>query len=163
MNKQTEAAFFVYTFKSLSRVFICLFRSLLASLPPSPPPPPAPSFDPTSLIASYIRTTFIFRDFLGAQWRGFTDLGSGLSGFSWRAGTTPGGSDVMPEHPLGLTFSAFTTDLPQLLPEGQTIFVTVSAVDAAGIRHYFYCLTFSQHVSSILAAVDITVLDALRI
>ena len=110
---------------------------------------PLPSFDPTSLTASYITIMFIFRDFVGAQWRGFTDLGSGLSGFSWRAGTTPGGSDVMPEHPLGLTFSAFTTDLPQLLPEGPTIFVTVTAVDAAGICNYICCLTFSQHVASI--------------
>ena len=79
---------------------------------------------------------------MGAQWRGFSDLGSGLRGFSWRAGTTPGGSDVMPERPLGLTFSAFTTDLPQLLPEGPTIFLTVSAMDAAG-SCCFVCLPFN--------------------
>ncbi|KAL8561571.1 hypothetical protein ACOMHN_024807 [Nucella lapillus] len=72
------------------------------------------------------------RDFLGAQWRGFSDLGSGLTGFMWRAGTTSGGNDVMPERDVGLTFSAFTKDLPAQLPGGQTIYITVKAVDAAG-------------------------------
>ena len=72
------------------------------------------------------------RDFLGAQWRGFSDLGSGLTGFTWRAGTTVGGSDVMPERDVGLVFYAFTKDLPSSLPVGQTIYITVKATDAAG-------------------------------
>ena len=82
------------------------------------------------------------RDFLGASWRGFGDLGSGLRGFSWRAGTTPGGNDVLTERDLGLTFSAFTTFPPNTLPEGKMIYITVGATDAAGTLVDFRSLFF---------------------
>ncbi|KAK7500517.1 hypothetical protein BaRGS_00008092 [Batillaria attramentaria] len=72
------------------------------------------------------------RDYVGAQWRGFNDLGSGLAGFAWRAGTSPGGSDVMTSRDVGLAVSAFTKDLTSPLPVGQTVYVTVTATDRAG-------------------------------
>ncbi|XP_076468275.1 uncharacterized protein LOC143299060 [Babylonia areolata] len=72
------------------------------------------------------------RDVVGAQWRGFQDAGSGLHSFAWRVGTTPGGSDVMNQRHVGLVFSAFSKDLSSPLPEGQTVYITVTAWDAAG-------------------------------
>ena len=79
------------------------------------------------------------RNFIGAQWRGFTDLGSGLAKFSWRAGTTQGGNDVIAEADVGMTFSAFSSSLSADLPVGQRIYVTVKAFDAAGL------LLFNQY------------------
>ena len=54
---------------------------------------------------------------LGATWRGFSDLGSGIASYRVCVGTTPGGEDVVPCINVGLaTQHKFT--LPDNIPNG---------------------------------------------
>ena len=59
------------------------------------------------------------------------DVHSGLSHFRWWAGRTPGGSDIYPTTRVHLLDSV-SVQLSSQLPIGQTIYVTVEAVDLAG-------------------------------
>ncbi|XP_025085446.1 uncharacterized protein LOC112558908 [Pomacea canaliculata] len=72
------------------------------------------------------------RDFLAAKWTGFVDVSSGLVGFTWRSGTSPGAADIMASRSVGLALEAFTSDLSTPLPENRTIYITITAMDRAG-------------------------------
>ena len=58
---------------------------------------------------------------VGATWRGFSDLGSGIASYRACVGTTPGGENVVPCLNLGLvTFYKFT--LPSGLNNGNCFY-----------------------------------------
>ncbi|CAH1250566.1 Hypp8875 [Branchiostoma lanceolatum] len=68
---------------------------------------------------------------LAAHWYGFNDPHSGLSHYEWRAGTTPGGSDILGVTQLHLTNVAVKTGLS--LPVDTMIFITVTAYNHVGM------------------------------
>ena len=67
---------------------------------------------------------------LHASWSGFVDPQSDIVAFDWSIGTTPGGSDVLPQTPLG-SATAASINLP--LQDGETYFITVYATNGAGL------------------------------
>ncbi|XP_035676037.1 uncharacterized protein LOC118415485 [Branchiostoma floridae] len=68
---------------------------------------------------------------LAAHWYGFNDPHSGLSHYEWRAGTTPGGSNIVGVTQLHLTNVAVKTGLS--LPVNTMIYVTVKAYNRVGM------------------------------
>eukprot|EP00058_Branchiostoma_floridae_P022359 XP_002607849.1 hypothetical protein BRAFLDRAFT_117284 [Branchiostoma floridae] len=68
---------------------------------------------------------------LAAHWYGFNDPHSGLSHYEWRAGTTPGGSNIVGNTQLHLTNVAVKTGLS--LPVNTMIYVTVMAYNHVGM------------------------------
>eukprot|EP00058_Branchiostoma_floridae_P007081 XP_002592569.1 hypothetical protein BRAFLDRAFT_118907 [Branchiostoma floridae] len=68
---------------------------------------------------------------LAAHWYGFNDPHSGLSHYEWRAGTTPGGSDIVGVTQLHLTNVAVKTGLS--LPVNTMIYITVKAYNRVGM------------------------------
>ncbi|XP_077866322.1 uncharacterized protein LOC144354078 [Saccoglossus kowalevskii] len=73
------------------------------------------------------------RTSLAAHWYNFHDPQSQLSHYEWRAGTTPGGDDVLATTQLHLTETAFISQLQQLLPKSTRIFTTVRAYNKEGL------------------------------
>ncbi|KAL3843250.1 hypothetical protein ACJMK2_021192 [Sinanodonta woodiana] len=73
---------------------------------------------------------------IGAKWFGFSDPQSGISHFTWRAGTYPGGDNILNETMLHQNELAVVPDLfentGQILPLGQRIYITVKACNRAG-------------------------------
>jgi hypothetical protein len=67
---------------------------------------------------------------IGANWTGFADAQSGITGYEWAIGTTPGGTDVQGFVAVGLATSASNGALA--LAGGQIYFVTVRATSGAG-------------------------------
>jgi uncharacterized membrane protein YgdD (TMEM256/DUF423 family) len=67
---------------------------------------------------------------ISANWAGFSDADSGIAGYRWAIGTTPGGTDVQPFTAVGNVISATATGLS--LTEGGVYYVSVMAVDQAG-------------------------------
>ena len=73
---------------------------------------------------------------LSATWRGFSDLGSGMSSYLACVGTTPGGQDVVPCVNCGLaTFKRFTIS---------------SNVEAGTHFHYFYKKTRKRSADNVI-------------
>lgn len=70
------------------------------------------------------------RTSIRASWRGFSDAQSGVAGFRWAVGTTPGDDDVVPQTDLGAATLAEATGLD--LIDGETYYVTVFAVSRVG-------------------------------
>ncbi|XP_078597675.1 uncharacterized protein LOC144873854 [Branchiostoma floridae x Branchiostoma japonicum] len=68
---------------------------------------------------------------LAAHWYGFNDPHSGLSHYEWRAGTTPGGSNIVGVTQLHLTNVAVKTALS--LPVNTDIYITVRAYNRVGM------------------------------
>ncbi|XP_019633113.1 PREDICTED: uncharacterized protein LOC109476570 [Branchiostoma belcheri] len=68
---------------------------------------------------------------LAAHWYGFNDPHSGLAYYEWRAGTTPGGSNILGLTRLHLTNVAVKTGLS--LPVNTLIYVTVKAYNRVGM------------------------------
>ena len=68
---------------------------------------------------------------LSANWSGFFDADSGVSGYEWAIGTVAGGTDVLPFTSVGTATSATRTGLSLLL--GPTYYVTVRATNGAGL------------------------------
>eukprot|EP00058_Branchiostoma_floridae_P022361 XP_002607851.1 hypothetical protein BRAFLDRAFT_117282 [Branchiostoma floridae] len=68
---------------------------------------------------------------LAAHWYGFNDPHSGLSHYEWRAGTTPGGSNIVGNTQLHLTNVAVKTGLS--LPVNTMIYITVMAYNHVGM------------------------------
>ncbi|KAK2158684.1 hypothetical protein NP493_1763g00001 [Ridgeia piscesae] len=75
--------------------------------------------------------TTYFRTTLSAHWLNFHDPESGLLYLEWRAGTTPGQSDILAPTRLHVTDRA-TTTLTDPLPVGKTVYVTLKVVNKAG-------------------------------
>ncbi|XP_076113981.1 uncharacterized protein LOC143082265 [Mytilus galloprovincialis] len=73
------------------------------------------------------------RRYLSARWYGFTDPQSGIEKFSWRAGTKPGQDDIVKSTHLPQTDLLVEPDLPQKLPLGQRIYITIKAYNKAGL------------------------------
>jgi hypothetical protein len=68
---------------------------------------------------------------ISANWSGFTDgSGTGIAGYQWAIGTTPGGTDVQAYTSVGPATSATNSALA--LTNGTTYYVSVQAVDQAG-------------------------------
>ena len=67
---------------------------------------------------------------IDASWSGFSDAQSGVTGYEWAIGTTPGGVDVQGFISIGLAASATNGGLG--LVQGTTYFVTVRATNGAG-------------------------------
>ncbi|KAK2161993.1 hypothetical protein NP493_1549g00025 [Ridgeia piscesae] len=72
------------------------------------------------------------RTTLSAHWLNFHDPESGLLYLEWRAGTTPGQSDILAPTRLHVTDRA-TTTLTDRLPVGKTVYVTLKVVNKAGL------------------------------
>ncbi len=71
---------------------------------------------------------------LSAHWLGFSDPGSGISGYRWGIGTTSGGFDILALTDVGLATSASSsaTNLTLSLTPGTTYYATVEARDGSG-------------------------------
>ncbi|MFQ5860405.1 MAG: hypothetical protein ACE5IG_02505, partial [Dehalococcoidia bacterium] len=67
---------------------------------------------------------------MSANWGGFSDATSGIAGYEYSVGMTPGATDVRGWTSTGL--STLVTDASLNLHTGQTYFFNVRAVDAAG-------------------------------
>ncbi|XP_078700910.1 uncharacterized protein LOC144927390 [Branchiostoma floridae x Branchiostoma belcheri] len=76
----------------------------------------------------YQPSTYLLR----ASWFGFHDAHSQLSHYEWRAGTSSGGSDILPRSTLHLSETAVVT-LTTPMPADTTIYVTVKAFNKAGL------------------------------
>jgi hypothetical protein len=74
---------------------------------------------------------------LSANWSGFSDPQSGITGYEWAIGTTSGGQELLAFTPLGLQTSASTSavDLLFALLNGSTCYVTVRATNGAGLTN----------------------------
>ncbi len=72
---------------------------------------------------------------LSANWSGFSDPESGITGYEWAIGTTSGGQQILPFTPVGLQTAASTSavDLVLSLATGSTFFVTIRATNGAGL------------------------------
>ena len=68
---------------------------------------------------------------LTANWTAATDAESGVTGYVLSIGTTPGGSNTYASQSVGLTTSATITGLT--LAVGQTYYISVAAIDGAGL------------------------------
>ncbi|XP_070572874.1 uncharacterized protein [Ptychodera flava] len=73
------------------------------------------------------------RTSLSAHWYNFHDPHSQLSHYELRAGTTPGGDDILPRTRLHLTEKAYISQLPNQLRIATPIYVTVTAFNKAGL------------------------------
>ncbi|XP_071123054.1 uncharacterized protein [Mytilus edulis] len=71
--------------------------------------------------------------YISAKWYGFDDPQSGLEKYAWRAGTTKGGTDIIPATVLHLTETAAIYNTSLGLPLNQRIFVTVRAYNKVGL------------------------------
>ena len=67
---------------------------------------------------------------ISANWSGFSDVGSGLAGYQWAIGTTPGGTQVRAFTGVGAVTSATVSGLS--LVRDTSYYVTVRAVDGVG-------------------------------
>jgi autotransporter-associated beta strand protein len=68
---------------------------------------------------------------IAAAWSGFTDgAGSGIAGYEWAIGTTPGGTDVMAFTAEGISGTSATRS-GLSLTSGTTYYATVRAIDNA--------------------------------
>jgi N-acetylneuraminic acid mutarotase len=68
---------------------------------------------------------------ISANWSGFSDPESGIAGYSWAIGTTPGGLDILGWTAVGLSTSQTRTGLT--LSQGQNYYVSVQATNHAGL------------------------------
>ena len=75
--------------------------------------------------------TFYYRSTLSAHWLNFHDPESGLLYMEWRAGTSPGQSDVLAPTRLHVT-EEVTKTLSQSLPLGKKVYVTLKVFNKAG-------------------------------
>ncbi|CAG2222618.1 unnamed protein product [Mytilus edulis] len=71
--------------------------------------------------------------YISAKWYGFDDPQSGLEKYVWMAGTTKGGTDIIPATVLHLTETAAIYNTSLGLPLNQRIFVTVRAYNKVGL------------------------------
>ncbi len=72
---------------------------------------------------------------LAAHWSGFSDAQSGIAGYAWALGTTPGGEQVRAFSAVGLQTAASTSAVDALLSlsPGTTYYVSVRATNGAGL------------------------------
>ncbi len=72
---------------------------------------------------------------ISANWSGFSDPESGIGGYEWAIGTTPGGQQVRAFSSVGLQTSASTSavDVILALATGTPYHVTVRATNGAGL------------------------------
>lgn len=68
---------------------------------------------------------------LSANWTAFTDAESGIAGYEWAIGTTPGGTETQAFTSVGLVTSASNTALT--LSTGATYYASVRATNGAGL------------------------------
>ncbi|MDQ7779968.1 MAG: fibronectin type III domain-containing protein, partial [Planctomycetota bacterium] len=68
---------------------------------------------------------------ISANWSGFSDPESGISGYEWAIGTSPGATDVHPFQDVGMATSASTSHV--MLTAGATYYVTIRATNGAGL------------------------------
>jgi hypothetical protein len=66
-----------------------------------------------------------------ANWLGFTDAQSGIAGYEWAVGTTPGGAQIQAFTGVGLATNASNASLG--LANGVTYYITVRATNGAGL------------------------------
>jgi hypothetical protein len=72
---------------------------------------------------------------VSANWTGFSDPESGITGYEWAIGTTSGGQQILPFTPVGTQTTASTSavDLILALATGSPVYVTVRATNGAGL------------------------------
>ncbi|KAJ8299760.1 hypothetical protein KUTeg_023820 [Tegillarca granosa] len=72
------------------------------------------------------------RSYLGAKWHGFIDPESGIQLITWRAGTVPGGDDIISST---LNYHTEIAVIPRgiSLPVQKRIYITVRAYNGAGL------------------------------
>jgi len=66
-----------------------------------------------------------------ANWSGFQDPESGIAGYEWAIGTSPGATDVQDFRPVGVQHDAVNDALS--LTAGATYYATVRATNGAGL------------------------------
>lgn len=101
---------------------------LAVTLPPDTSPPLAGTVLDGSGPADLQRQTSTTT--LGASWSGFSDPESGIIGYAWALGTTPGGTDVQDFIDVGPSTHAANTALT--LAVGTRYYATVRAWNGAG-------------------------------
>ena len=72
---------------------------------------------------------------ISAHWEGFIGIGTGVVGYRWAIGTTPGGTEVQGFTDVGLALQASTSMVNQTLAltPGTTYYVAVESRDSGGI------------------------------
>jgi N-acetylneuraminic acid mutarotase len=70
-----------------------------------------------------------------ANWSGFSDAQSGIVGYEWAIGSTPGGQEIRVFESVGLMTQASTSavDYVLALQNGQTVYVSVRATNGSGL------------------------------
>jgi hypothetical protein len=71
-------------------------------------------------------------DTINANWSGFSDPESGISGYEWAIGTTSGGTEVQGFTSVGITGTS-ATNSALTLANGTTYYVTVRATNGVGL------------------------------
>ena len=71
---------------------------------------------------------------MAGRWFGFSDSQSRIDRFTWRAGTSKGGSDVMVETNAHRNSNAINTNIT--LPTGVRIYITVTSYNRAGMLDF---------------------------
>ncbi|KAL3841827.1 hypothetical protein ACJMK2_019926 [Sinanodonta woodiana] len=75
--------------------------------------------------------------YLAAEWFGYSDSQSGLDRYTYRVGTSPGGSNIIPETNLHLAEEVIITDVQQRnvskLPVQILIYTTIRVYNKAGL------------------------------
>ena len=86
---------------------------------------------------------FFNRSTLSAHWINFHDPESGLLYMEWRAGTSPGQSDILAPTRLHVT-NEVSSKLTQHLPLHKKVYVTLKVFNKAGkqIVHQLYWMNF---------------------
>ena len=74
-----------------------------------------------------------------ANWSSFSDPDSGLTGYQWAIGTTPGGMDVQGLTSAGITGTSASNGSLSLL-DGQVYYVTIRANNSVSIRTTVPCV-----------------------
>ena len=73
-----------------------------------------------------------FSTFVGAKWSGFVDAQSGISHYTWRVGTIPGGDDILAARDVHTSDVAIEANLVNELPKNKRLYSTIRAYNKAG-------------------------------
>ncbi|XP_038050540.1 uncharacterized protein LOC119723761 [Patiria miniata] len=130
---QEGHAYFI-SVKAINRVGLISMKSYGAFAVDASPPLAGQVLDGNPALAQANHRDQDFQEdrrMIGASWEGFNDPHSAIVGYSWRAGTCQGCSDVVPEQQVGMDTGVLAENLN--LVAGLTYFLTVTACNAADL------------------------------
>ncbi|XP_033637440.1 uncharacterized protein LOC117298344 isoform X1 [Asterias rubens] len=129
-----EGHSYFISIKAINHVGLITLKAFGAFTVEESPPVAGHVFDGDPSLASSNHRDRDFqedRKTISAFWEGFHDPHSALMGYSWKAGTCKGCTDIIPEQNIGMDTEC-TADNLNLVP-GLTYYVTVTACNAADL------------------------------